>query len=103
MTRYLSALAVILMPIAANANGHDRPMDLDVACNKNGAAVTVQSGLLKGEVFYLGKSCDASQKDGASGTWGWSANAPVITFSDGTFLRLIGSVSCPSLPRCIPE
>ncbi len=88
----------LLVAVSANATEHNRPLDIKVQCNQNGAVVTMKSGTK----FYLGKSCDAYQPGKGTGSWWWAASAFLIEIDD-LLLRVPSDLDCPSLPYCRPK
>jgi hypothetical protein len=86
MRIFMTALAICTVTVA-NAQSA-------VQCNEHGAIVTISDGT----VYYLGKNCDAAQKDGGTGKWWLSASAFVVDI-DGQPKRLPFEVDC-DLPAC---
>lgn len=74
-----------------------QPAHASVACNEHGAVVTLDSG----DVYYLGKTCDAARPGGASGRWWLSASAYVVAI-DGQFIRIPFDIDC-DLPYCVAD
>ncbi|MEM6310927.1 MAG: hypothetical protein AAF754_12865 [Pseudomonadota bacterium] len=64
-------------------------------CNENGAVVTLSNG----NIYYLGKDCDAVRKDGGTGKWWLTASAFAVD-TDGQAILLPIEIDCPSLPAC---
>ena len=89
------AVLLSLLAVPALADGHNAPADIRVACNTNGAVVTDA----KGQVYYLGKSCDAFAPGLGEGRWWWAASAFVVEVG-GRAIRFAGEVDCPALPYC---
>ena len=67
----------------------------DYTCNDNGAVVTMPDG----EVYYLGKDCDAVRKGGGTGKWWLTASAYAVD-TDGQAFLLPFEIDCPALPAC---
>ena len=61
----------------------------------NGAIVTMPDG----EVYYLGKDCDAVRKGGGTGKWWLTASAYAVD-TDGQAFLLPFEIDCPALPAC---
>ena len=65
-------------------------------CNADGAVMTDASG----QIYYLGRSCDAYVPGKGSGQWGYTASGMYVDWqSDGMIFRYV-QPDCPSLPFC---
>lgn len=63
MNRFALILSCLAAP--ALADGDNTPADISVACNPNGAVVTEEAG----QVYCLGKTCDAFGPGIGEGRW----------------------------------
>lgn len=99
---YKATLTLLFLTMTgAAATDHNRPVDLSVSCNKHGAIVTVNSGIVAGNTYYLGKNCDAALKDGGTGRWWWAASAFIVEIN-GEGIRFSNDLGCDQLPYCKP-
>ena len=91
-------MLLLVLAAPALAEGHNLPADISVACNPNGAVVTDAAG----QVYYLGKSCDAFAPGLGEGRWWWAASAFIVQVG-GQAIRFGGEVDCPALPYCTAQ
>ena len=70
--------------------------DFNIQCNRHGAVMTTSNG----EIYYLGKNCDAAKKSGGSGRW-WFAASALIVEINGEGFRYPFDINC-DLPYCKP-
>ena len=89
--RLLSVICAICAVTLAQAQ------EAPVRCNEHGAVVSLGDGT----VYYLGKSCDAAEEGGGTGTWFLSASALVVDIDD-RLRRLEFDIDC-DLPACWSE
>ena len=70
---------------SCNSNGHKLSSEYPVSrfIEGGGGASRIERGI---EVFYLGKSCDVSNKVFGSGTWCWANGGFRIEFDDGALV-----------------
>ena len=90
----LCALSLLASAAPALANGEG----IAVACNPNGAVLT----LADGAKIYLGKSCDAVRPGVGEGRWWYAASALIVAIEGREGLRLTVEPECEALPYCRP-
>ena len=95
-------IQIALAPTAVLASEHNRPNNLTITCNANGAVVDVNDGPFRGTTYYLGKSCDAARDSAGVGSWWYAADAFIVEI-DGQSVRFSNELPCQSLPYCRPN